>query len=185
MNKWPEQSHKTTIDAKSDPAGLDQRFTADLAAENRIQFGGDLRYDPELKADRDFRADLGQIECPRMTAGLRTAVIDQSQHPAQHRGWLAIAAAIVLSIIVVGALYPSGPREAPTQITKEDWAQLTLAFETLNVQGQQIAQATQQQVRPHLSLPEFELPALQSQTEPLPYLDSFRRWLQPSTPKAR
>jgi hypothetical protein len=183
MNKWPEQAGKAS--GLSDAAFEDKDFEADLTAENRIQSGDDLSHDPELGADQAFRAALGQIDTPRLPDELRKAVIDRSHGPDRPWAWLAMAAAVILSVIVVTALDPLGQREPSVEITRQDWAQLTLAIETLNTQGQQIARTTQRQISPHLVMPEFEMPALQMRLEPLPYPDSFRRWFQPGVPQPR
>ena len=183
MNKWPEQPRNAA--APPGAAFEDKGFEADLAAENRIESGEDLSHDPELSADQSLRTSLGQIDAPRLPDELREAVIDHSRGPDRPWAWLAMAAAVVLSVIVVTVLDPLGQRAPSVEITDQDWAQLTLAIETLNAQGQQIARTTQRQVSPHLVMPEFKMPSLQMQLDPLPYPDSFRRWFQPGVPQPR
>lgn len=181
MNKWPEQPRNAAEPPRA--AFEDKGFETDLAGEDRIQSGEDLSHDPELSADRAFRTSLGQIDAPRLPAELRNAVIDHSHGTDRSWAWLAMAAAVVLSVIIVTALDPLGQREPTVEITEQDWAQLTLAIETLNTQGQQIARATQRQVSPHLALPELEMPMLRMQLDPLPYRESFWRWFQPGIPQ--
>src|SRR6056297_1299600 len=183
MNKWPEQPRNAAEHPRA--AFEDKGFETDLAAEDRIQSGKDLSQDPELSADRAFRTSLGQVNAPRLPNELRKAVIDHSHGPDRPWAWLAMAAAVVLSVIIVTALDPLGQRAPSVEITDQDWAQLTLAIETLNAQGQQIALTTKRQVSPHLIMPEFKMPSLQMQLDPLPYPDAFRRWFQPGVPQPR
>jgi len=183
MNKWPE--HSPVVSGDAGRGIVDENFETDLAAEERIQSGTALSHEGELSADRALRAALHQINAPRLPETLRDAVIAHSHGRERRWAWLATAAAVILSVIVVTALDPLGQQAPSPQITAKDWAQLTLAIETLNAQGQQIAQTTQAQVRPHLDLIEFELPRMQMRIDPLPYPDAFRQLFQPSVPQTR
>jgi hypothetical protein len=184
MKKSPERTHTDT--KRPGFASEDERFEADLAAEDRILSDTDLRGHPELEADRALRRALGRLELPDLPTEIRRTVIDHRHDDPERRWtWIAMAAAVILSVIVVTALDPFRGREATPRISEQDWAQLTLAIETLNAQGQQIAQVTQRQVGPHLVLPDIELPRLQMQLEPLPTPESFQRWFQPGVAQPR
>ncbi|MEN1727239.1 MAG: hypothetical protein AAGJ52_02255 [Pseudomonadota bacterium] len=178
MNKSPDQHERNPF--------TDGRFEADLAQEQHLLNGDDPGHDLELGADRALKEALGSLEAPALPEELRSAVMTQAHSPSlRSTGWLAMAAAVVLSMVVVLALDPFGEHRPAANISAEDWAQLTLVMATLNQSGEQIAQVTTREVSPHLALPRFDMPSLDIQIEPLPYQNSFRRWFQPSTPRSQ
>ncbi len=176
MNKSPDRPENPSPDTLFQ----DENFDADLAREQRIQTDTELHKDPELSADHRLKEALGNLGQPTLPDELRSRVLTASQNDNSYAGWLAMAAAVVLSVVVVLALDPFADRQPAAELTEQDWAKLALAIETLNTQGPQIAQITQREVSPHLALPHFQLPSLHMQLDPIPYPSSFRRWFQPS-----
>jgi len=181
MNKSPDRpeisSQKSVL--------KDETFEADLAREQRIQTDTGLLKDPELSADRALKETLSQLTKPTLPDELRSSVLNARRSGHTSTGWLAMAAAVVLSVIVVLAMDPLAERQQAAELTEQDWEKLALAIETLNTQGRQIARVTQREVSPHLRLPQFQLPRLHMQLDPIPYPNSFRRWFQPSVPQAK
>jgi hypothetical protein len=175
MNKSPDQKTHSGFEK--------ERFEADLAREERIMAGGDLGPDLELSADRTLKDALSRIETPSLPPALRERVLDQTRSSPRSLGWFAMAAAVVLSVVVVLALDPFPRQSHPAEISQDDWTRLALAIETLNRSGEQIAQVTQRGVASRLDLSRFELPRLELQLDPLPAPNSFRRWFQPSVPQ--
>jgi hypothetical protein len=164
---------------------MDSQFLEDLAAEERIIAGDDLDGDAMLRSDRALKDALARIEAPPLPEALRARVLDHHRQTPPPWAWMAMAAAVVLSVLVVTMIEPPEARLPPAELTAQDWAQLSTAIDTLNAQGQQIAQLTQREVGSHLALPALELPRLEIPMEALPYPDSFRRWFQPSAPRTR
>jgi len=180
MNKSPELTRNSSINESNRTPFLDEKFQTDLAKEAQIQSAMQLNSDLELSADRSLKENLSRLDAPDLPDALRRAALDQTRHARRNSGWLAVAAALVLSVLVVMAFDPFAEPAPGVALTNQDWAELSLALETLNSQGQQIAQVTRKQVGPHLALPNIAMPSLELQLESLPYPNSFRRWFQPS-----
>jgi len=185
MNKSPDRSNQPKSWETQNIPLTDPHFESDLAEEHRLQTLADLKDDSELSADRALKEALAQLPPPTISDELKQKILNQTQPDRPASGWWAMAAAVVLSVLVVMSLDPLAERGTPSDLSAQDWAELQLAFQTLNAQGTHIAQVTRREVNPHLSLPTFELPSMQLDLDPLPYPNSFRRWFQPSIPQSQ
>jgi len=185
MNKSPESRSNETSDTAERTSQEDAEFDRDLAREERVLGGAGLADDAALGADRDLRRTLAQLEAPQLPPHIRETVLDTGRGSRLPMAWAAIAAAVVLSVITLSVADPFESPGRPGDLSAQDWAQLSLAIETLNAQGQQIAQVTQREVGAHLSLPDIELPQMPLRIDALPGSNSFWRWFQPSAPQTR
>jgi hypothetical protein len=148
MNKSPDPKSAD----RPRPDAFDEQAFADLAAESRIQSNERLTAHPELLADRALRDELAGLEPPALPSALRARVLNHSRRRRAPAGWMALAAAVVLSVVLVIALdrEPSAPNGGPNGIAASDWMQLEIALNTLDASGRRMAQVTGQEVIPHL-----------------------------------
>ena len=142
-----------------------ERFAADLAAEQRLSNGPGAsdREPSELAADRALRDELRALGSePALPGALREKILrtaDQRPHAgAASRwagGWVAIAAALALALVMPIALQspdapgtPSSPAVSPADV-----AELRLALNTLENSGRRVVALTEEQVVPALRVP--------------------------------
>ncbi|AKS42998.1 hypothetical protein [Wenzhouxiangella marina] len=171
MNKSPDRSQARR--------GADPLTFRDLAAEERIQSGQDLGGSPELVADYCLRQELAQLDTPALPSELRARVMASSSRRRAPLGWMALAAAVVLSVTVALVLdrQEGAPLPSDARVSAGDWAELQLALATLDRSGRRVAEVTEREVRPHLEAPgfrldlDFEFPS---------YLDRLRDRIQTS-----
>jgi len=158
MNKSPETVRRRHSDTPISPEAMARV----LAFEARIQSDEHPIADRELAADREFRRQLASIQPPTLRPTLRRQVMAHAAHRRLPMSWMALAAAVVMSLLVVLAL--QSVDEPATieahQLTANDWAQLHLALETLDASGRRVAQATEREVRPHLKRPEIQITSM-------------------------
>ncbi len=158
MKKSPESQRKRRLAASISPEVTERELTL----ETRIQSGEPLAADSELSADRKLKNELAAIQTPSLPAELRQQVMAHAASRRITMGWMALAAAVVMSLLVVFAL-PSADDSSTLEIhriTAGDWAQLDLALNTLNASGRRVAQVTEREVRPHLKRPDIQITSL-------------------------
>ena len=148
MNKSPDPKSADRLR----PDAFDEQAFADLAAESRIQSAEHLSGHRELLADRALRDELADLEPPPVPVHLRHRVLTHRSLRRAPAGWMALAAAVVLSVVLVIAMdrESAGPNGGPNAIADSDWMQLEIALNTLDASGRRIAQVTEQEVLAHL-----------------------------------
>lgn len=158
MNKSPEAQRNRRLDGS-----ISSEVTArELDFETRIHSDEHLTAGSELAADRELSQQLAAIQAPALPTGLRQQVLDHSNHQRIPMGWMALAAAVVMSLLVALALEndESTSTVVSHQLTASDWAQLHVALTTLDAIGRRVAQVTEREVRPHLKRPEIQITSL-------------------------
>lgn len=180
MNKSPDSD--TARRRRSQPA--DERAFPDLAAESRIQSDEALAAHSELAADRAFRDELAGLQPPPVPQALRARVLAHGKPRRGPAGWMALAAAVVLSVVLVIALdqSPSEPAVDRHGITASDWMELKLALDTLDASGRQMAQVTEREIRPHFSRP---VETLKIQLPSIPTLEALLKRFEPTLQPTR
>ncbi len=157
MNKSPESDRINRSDTPISPDAM----ARDLALEARIQSDRQPIGDRQLAADRKLRTQLARIQPPTLPASLRQHVLSHTRRPIP-MGWMALAAAIVMSLLIVAVLQTIDDPAAidPQELTASDWTQLHLALSTLDASGRRVAQVTGREVRPHLKRPDVRITSL-------------------------
>jgi hypothetical protein len=179
MNKSPDTDRERS--RRSNPA--DDRLFLDLAAESRVQSDETLSNHPELASDRALRDELAQLEPPALPDALRSRVLAEGRPRRRPASWMALAAAVVLSVMLVIALdrEPAAPGDDLQSISASDWMELQLALNTLDASGRRMARMTEAELQPHFARPvgplDIDLPSIPT-LEAL--LQRFERSLRPT-----
>lgn len=176
MSKSPESDRKRRLELSS-PADAMAR---DLDRERRIQSDRHRIADHELAADRELRNRLASLRPPPLPPALRRHVMEHAVDQRSSTAWLALAAAVVMSLLAVVAMqtFDDGSQTAASPVTADDWAQLHLALNTLDASGRRVAQVTEREVRSHLNPAEIQI-------APFPDSGAVQSWLPPSLQSIR
>ncbi|MGB0514794.1 MAG: hypothetical protein ACPGJE_08145 [Wenzhouxiangellaceae bacterium] len=147
-------------------------FAADLAAEQRLCGAASERSSepPELAADRALRDELRALDgAPKLPPALREKILRAAaQRPQAHAsspwtgGWLALAAAVTLVLVVSILLQSPDLRRSPSTpaVGPAEVAELRLALNTLEDSGRRVAALTSEQVAPALRMPRVRVDRL-------------------------
>ncbi len=148
-------------------------YARELAAEARISDSSLRPDDTELAADWDLKQSLRAMAPGVLPAPLRQRVVATTRRPLTMPWWPALAAAVVLSVVVVLVLEPNRPAVNSTAVSSADLAELQVALATLDDSLKRTRLIASREVVSSLSAPNFEI-------DDLPYGRQVRQWIQPA-----
>jgi hypothetical protein len=148
-------------------------FFIQLAEERRLESAASRPNDPELAADWQLRQELQQLDPPALPDAFKRRLARQTGWRHQPPGWLGLAAAIVLALGVGLFHKAEQPAQETAAISEYDLAQLQLALATLHRGLQRSGQVASRELGTSLAQADLSL-------EPLPHIDTLRRWIQPA-----